>query len=402
MTQLSIDNTEDLNESPPEPRIQSRALEVTKPATGKGFSFIKMYGDKNRTHKYIDYKPAKIYDKGVKWFVWFSFRNPETKKFERFKVYEGINTIPDLEEKKEFAKDLQTAVNIYLKEGNSPFDEEKFEVIKTWTVNQSLAYFKQKIPDMGIRPKTIQSYESFIQMFQDELRLNTNIESLTKQHCQTLLTNLKTKRNWSNTTYNNGLTFGRLLFSYLIQHGITKENPFKQIKPLPENKTKNQPFSDETFELIKKKASPTLLRFLMFLYHTGCRPNEARQLKYEHILRDRKLLFIPGKLSKGKKDGFVPISDSFLQMFPPSEGFIFGTGRNHFSHKFKLLADKLGLNKNQTLYSIKATRAVHLARDGASPYSIQQLFRHSSLDMTQIYLRDLGIMVNTEAADKVR
>jgi len=114
------------------------------------------------------------------------------------------------------------------------------------------------------------------------------------------------------------------------------------------------------------------------------------------------MMLIPGSISKGKKDGYVPVSDAFLNMFTESKGLIFGTSRNVYTTKFLALKRKLKLPEACNLYSIKATRAVHLAEDGVSPYSIQQLFRHSSLDMTQKYLRDLGLSLNREAADKVR
>lgn len=398
-----IFETEDSSD-PPEVSIQSWAHDSVKPATDKDFSFIKSYGDTMGTKKYIDYRPAKLHGKGSKWFVWYSFKNPDTHKMERIKVYEDINRIEDLDERKEYGKQLVDAVNYGLSQGYNPFSKINTVsiAVKNWTLIQGLNYFKQKIPDRGLRKKSVYTYESLLTMFTQNLKAYHNESiNISQATAQSLLDNLRRVKKWSNTSFNNALTFGRLLYSFFVDNNMADKNPFKPVKPLMETKTGNQPFDNKTFERIKKEADPELLRFLMFLYHTGTRPNEARQLKYENILRDRKMVFIPGGLSKGKKDGFVPVSDSFLEMFQ-GEGFIFGKSRNHFTAKFTKLKRKLKLPENMTLYSIKATRAVHLAEDGATPYSIMSLFRHSSLDVTMVYLRGLGINIGREAADKVR
>lgn len=389
----------------PKGQIQSRALDFLKSQRTKDFRFIKTYGDIMGTKiKHVDYIPAKLYDKGKKWFVYYSYRDP-SGKMKRYRVYENINRYTNPKDKREYAEKLIFGVNFQISQvGFDPNGEQVFEVVKNWSVIQSLNYFKQKIPEMGLRKKTSDSYYSFTEMFTQALKRfhQDPINELKKITCQALLDDLTRERRWSNTTRNNALTFGRLWFSYLIEHGITEVNPFKSIKPLQEAKSQNQPFDNDSFERIKKNADTDLYRFILFLYYTGTRPNEARQLKHENIDRGRKILFIPAKLSKGKKDGFVPLSDQFLELFPLGEGLIFGTSINYYTQKFVKLKRKLNLPESYTLYSTKHTRAVHLAEDGASPYAIMQLFRHSSLEITMNYLRGLGISIGREAADKER
>ena len=108
---------------------------------------------------------------------------------------------------------------------------------------------------------------------------------------------------------------------------------------------------------------------------------------------------VPVSVSKNKKDDFVPIPK---ELCFEGKGKIFGRGHNYFSSRFLALRKELKLNENINLYSIKHTRAVHLAEDGVSPYAIMQLFRHSSIDITMTYLRGLGVNVGREAVDKSR
>lgn len=377
-------------------------LRSTEPATTAGFRFIKAYGDIMGTRiKHADYRPAKLYDKGKKWFVYYSFRIEG--KMRRFKVYEDLNRVEG-EEKRDYARKLITGINhVITKEGFDPRNPPCFIPVKTWTLVQGLNYFKQNLQDRGLRKRTIQSYESVLRMMYESFAplLQTSINEVKKHQVASILRSTHSKNGWSNSTFNNNLTFIRSIFNYLVEADIMETNPAKSVKPLPQSVSRHKYFDDETFEKIKNNAPEDLLRFIMFLYHTGTRPNEARQLTYDHILRDRKLLFIPSAISKNKKDDYVPLSDYVLKNFKGT-GFIFGVSVNYFSQKFNKLKEKIGLDKNHTLYSIKHTRAIHLAHDGANPYSIMTLFRHSGLDITMAYLKDLGVDINREAADLAR
>lgn len=371
-----------------------------KPAPVAGFRFLDTFTDKTKTLKHLDYKPAKIY-RGKQWFVFYSFRDPETSRFQRFRVYEDINRVP-LSERESYAELLKDAVNFGLKNGYNPFaPREPVLVVKNWTLGQGLNYFKTRLPERGLRKRTVQSYESVLRMLNKELKplLNESISEVSKKQISIALFNAKKSNGWSNGTFNNNVSFTRAIFNYLIDQEICKENPAARIKPLPEQITKHRYFDNETFKRIKEKADPELLSFIMFLYHTGTRPNEARQLTSENILRERKLLFIPASVSKNKKDDYVPLSDYVLKNYR-KEGKLFDVSVNYFGQKFAKLKKELKLQKDFTLYSIKATRAIHLAQDGANPYTIMSLFRHSSLEITMSYLRDLNVTVNRESVEK--
>lgn len=370
--------------------------EITEPATKAGFSFMNTYGDKTGT---FDYKPAAIY-RGKKWFVYYSFRHPDTGKFRRFRVYEDLNRLEG-KEKNKFALLLQKAINHGLKSGYNPFEGSPLKIIvKNWSLIQGLNYFKQNLYTRGLRKRSQQSYESVLKFLYEFLApvLRNPINEITKQQIGFAFKTAYEKRGWSNTTFNNYVTLTRAIFNYLIEEDIASNNPAK-IKPLPESIRKHKYFSDEVFARIKKHSPPDLLRFIMFLYHTGTRPNEARQLKYENILRDRKLLFIPAAISKNKKDDYIPLSNYVLENYRGT-GLIFPVSVNFYGQKFNKLKKKLKLPAEYTLYSIKHSRALHLAQDNADPYEIMQLFRHSGLHITMAYLRDLGVNIGRQAAEK--
>jgi len=371
-------------------------LEI-QPVKNDGFKFLDYITDKTKTLM-KPYKPAEIH-RGKQWFVYFSYLNQTTQKFKRYKVYENINRYKG-DEKEKYAELLKQAVNLALKEGFNPV-VPKLGTVKNWTLIQGLNLFKQNLENRGLRKRSIQSYQSVLRMLYAETESikNEPIKEITKQQISKLLLSAKSRNTWSNTTFNNNLTFTKAIFNYLIDQEILEVNPAERIKPLPQTITKHRYFDDKTFEKIKEKCDKELLDFIMFLYHTGTRPNEARQLYDHHILRERKLLLIPASISKNKKDDYVPLSDYVLANYQ-QKGRLFKHQVNYYGEKFRKLKESLELLKDYTLYSIKATRAIHLAQDGADPYTIMQLFRHSGLDITMSYLRDLGININREATEK--
>lgn len=381
-------------------------LEPTEPATRAGFSFLRAFGDKTGIMKYVTYKPAEIYRGPKKWFVFYSYRNPTTGKFKRFRVYEDLNRIKG-RDKEQYAQLLKKAINHGLKSGYNPFEGDPFEniplsiAVNNWTLVQGLNYFKTNLINRGLRKRTQQTYQSTLKFLYKYLQpiLNDDIKNLTRHHIASAFRRAQQDNNWTNSTHNNNLTQTKAIFNYLVEEEILEKSPVK-VKPLPETITKHKYFSDEVFKKIKDAASEDLLKFIMFLYHTGTRPNEARQIRYENILRDRKLLFIPASISKNKKDDYVPLTDFVLTNFVKTEGLIFPVSVNYYGMKFTELKKKLKLPQEYTLYSIKHTRAIHLAQDGANPYTIMQLFRHSGLEITMSYLRDLGVNINREAAEK--
>lgn len=367
---------------------------IVKGSKSEPFRFMSGKGEKKG--KDLNYREAVLHDVGKKWYVYYSFYHEG--KWHPKKVYEDINRIKNISDKRAYGMDLVWAVNDALKKGFNPFSLVKLKIEKVWTVNQAVSYFKTKLEERGLRKRTLQSYSSGIRMLEKYFNTNDPLHSLTKSECNTRLLKAHRDNKWSNTTFNNNLTFCRTVWSFLIDNEITKDNPFTLVKPLEQTISRNQAMTDTEWKKVKENADPELLGFLTFLYHTGTRPSEANQLTYSHILQERGLLFIPGKISKNKKDGYVSVSKEYLNTLK-GEGVIFGKPINYFSKKFLALRSELKLNKNVTLYSIKHTRAVHLAEAGASPYSIMQLFRHSSLTITMSYLKSLGLNISTEAAE---
>jgi integrase len=212
------------------------------------------------------------------------------------------------------------------------------------------------------------------------------------------------------------------IFKWLVKKKRIPLNPLSEIEPKKTIATKNKYYDDATAAKLKalmRDVNPYLLKFFSTIYYTATRPkSETRLLKCKYVLWDRGLLFIPGSISKNKKDDYVPLCNEMIELLKDMgvdnadpEFYIFSSkeqpdskpaSANYFSNQFLPLKRKLGLGEEYTLYGAKHLRAIHLAQDGINPYELMRLFRHSSLDITMNYLRDLGLADNTEIFNKGR
>jgi len=371
-----------------------------------GFSFLHTFGDKKGTELMKTYKPATIRRSKDKWYVEYAYRNPGSGKFDRIKVYENINRMKG-EDREAYAEQLRKAVDHALKLGFNPFEADKDPLtvaVKNWSLIEGLNYFKQNLPNRGLRHRSVQSYQSVLRMLYKELDAvkNAGIKAITRQHVSAALSTAKHKNSWNNTTYNNNLTFTKAIFNYLINEeaGILDTSPAAKIKPLPQTIVGNQAWTDKEFELIREKADPELLRFIMFIYYTGIRPASAVKMHSDHILEDgNDQIVIRGDMVKSKRVHRVPVTKEFIAEYKTGDK-LFKYSKNHYTKKFQTLREDLELSDNIKLYSVKHTRAVHLVQAGASPYVIMDLFGHHSLEVTMSYMRDAGLGLNREATIK--
>jgi integrase len=393
-------------------------------APGAVFRFLKPISATIMPQPFSSYRPPRLV-KGKRWYIEYWYRVPESlrnqypKDFERFRVFEDINR----HKSDEYANLLLKAVEDRLRDGYSPFAHEKVIVTEgkqttRITLNYALEQFSAYCIDKGLREKTLQNYGTTINYLQEYFlkgnRIYEPLITISKDDIKKFIAHIRKEKKLGNTTVNNYVSFLRVIFNWFVREEWIEKSPVK-IETLPQQATRHTYYTDAIAKKLKdlmKQSSPELYQFCQFIYYTATRPkSEARFLQVKHILFDRKLLFVPASISKNKKDDYIPIGAELLKMLAdrkkqPADYYIFGGNKNrsanYFSQLYKPYKDKLGLNENYTIYSWKHSRAIHLADAGANPYDIMKLFRHSSLEITMKYLRDLGLNISSEIHDKSR
>ena len=144
---------------------------------------------------------------------------------------------------------------------------------------------------------------------------------------------------------------------------------------------------------------------LSTIYACGLRISEGVSLKVSHIDSDRMVIHVHD--GKGKKDRYVPLPESNLQMMRDywvthrNPVWIFpilaprcsdpSTAPNHMStssvrQAFKLALLESGVQKEATVHTLRHSYATHLLEKGVSLRTIQAYLGHARLSTTAIYL----------------
>jgi len=157
------------------------------------------------------YSEPKIYtgsnDLSKRWYVYFSYRNPQTGKLKRQPpVYGEANKLKTKTARLEYLTTIRSVLSSMLKKGYSPYEDaqitdkriearEKQQIIcvtknqidsqrKEYTVKEALEFaFKQRSPSWKKKSATtlVGHYNSFMEWLEENKLLDHNIKDLKKE-----------------------------------------------------------------------------------------------------------------------------------------------------------------------------------------------------------------------------
>lgn len=145
---------------------------------------------------------------------------------------------------------------------------------------------------------------------------------------------------------------------------------------------------------------------IAFIYSHGLRISECQRFKVFDFDKDRSIINIRG--AKGKKDRIVPFSENcrdilskYFMVYNPKE-YLF-KGENELYSKtsirniFNRAVEKIGINKDVHIHSLRHSFATHLLDQGYDITYIQKILGHSRITTTMIYTQ-----VSTNSISKIQ
>lgn len=374
----------------------------------------------------------RLYDAGgdvkKQWFVYFTATDPLSEKNKRFRIYEGFSKYKTANAKRKHGKNLCQDYKEKLLNGWNPFErlgvvyendlryklaDEKFQILKK--DKRDFEYFVNMFMQQKksiLRKSSEHTYRSKMRWFKYFLLknnlLNQDVSGFTIDDAGKFNRFLFEDRNLSPKSVNAYNNILAELFEYinLILSGQNRQidNVFKKTKRYKTTTKKPQVYNMSQIrklsEIIEQNDKQMWL-FIRLLFNCFIRPIEQRFLKIKHIDFVAGRIFIPGTISKNKKDNWVDVPqyvmDDFFtegyQDYDP-EYYVFSikgkpwlkpVGKNYFYRKFAEYRDKAGLPKDMILYAFKHTGVAELKKSGADWLEIQNQLRHASLDQVIEY-----------------
>jgi integrase len=217
----------------------------------------------------------------------------------------------------------------------------------------------------------------------------------------------------SNTTKNHYLTAGKMFFNYLMEAGQVTANPLKSFKKLPENRERKGILTSEQFitlihhteqhgDLIRKITGKERSMLYTLAGTTGLRRSEILSLRWRDF--ENTAVFIDGGRTKNGKDAHQPLPQDVAEAFTAWKVSKHGkdadrvfdtlTTNHRPSEMIRKDLEAAGLPTEDRagneicFHSLRNTYITLLANGSTPAKVIQQLARHSSLDLTMnIYAR---------------
>lgn len=238
---------------------------------------------------------------------------------------------------------------------------------------------------------TIDTYTFFVADFVAFYK-NKTLETLTNRDVELYIESVFIKRKYSISTQRQFISALKLFIAYEPSTHI--EN-LELVRPNKDKKLPNVLSKEEIIRLIASTQNLKHRAVITLLYSGGLRIGELINLRIEDFNFERKQIFI--KNSKGRKDRYVTLADSFLPMlknylmtYKPQYYFVEGQPKLKYSASSirKFLSKNVarsGIKTKVTPHVLRHSYATHLMEDGVGLRHIQVLLGHSKPETTMIY-----------------
>ena len=367
----------------------------------------------------IDYIPAQLHRTNNGWYVDYYAFHPGLNKLHRKQI--RVNKIKSVTERRKFAKRLIQKINIRLAEGWNPFAEQ--EAPKSfYRLSQAISSFLEDKRDL--RADTLRAYNNFLKLFQKwcEEKFQSdifiiNIDSIVAiEYMENVW-----RRNIEALRYNNYLRFQILFFNWLIEHKFSKANPFASIKKKKENSKKRimdiDPEDRRKIRDYLRMHNKQYLAIVLMAFHTLLRPKEITYLRAKNIDLKKQVIYISGSFSKNHKDRIATIPNVMVPLlkeilfYVRQDDYLFSDNnfmpgkkqitRRYMGRYWEHLREHLKLKKEVQFYSLRDSGIIQKLRDGLDPQAVMELADHSSLEITNKYVKMARKEANKEAMKKI-
>ncbi len=360
---------------------------------------------------FVDYKPAELKQTSSKdWRIVFYVKEPGKNRFKRFRKRVPVIGVKTL--RKQYAQRMCTSINERLQKGWSPFYDgsakSDMKTVKS-VIDQFLTQTERKLKDNLVRPDTLRAYKSYSKNFNSFLKSKSKEELLCIEYTRPLIIEfldyIYYEKKRTARTSNNYLFFCRKLAIFMVDHNYLPNNPADKILKRQTGRKKREVLPaylrDDIFNYLTNASKP-YLTLCLCVYFCFIRRTELTKLKVKHVDLINNTIFIPGSISKNKKDGVVTIPkklkkriaihiDGFRkdQFLFSNNDFLPGQEKlnpKKVSDEWAKVRSNLGFANKYQFYSLKDTGITNLLLLGVPAKKVRDQARHHDIRITEAYI----------------
>ncbi|WP_412983896.1 tyrosine-type recombinase/integrase [Pontimicrobium sp. IMCC45349] len=415
------------------------------------------------------FSTPKIYtangDLKKRWYVYFSYRNPDTGKLQRMKnIYGKANTYKTKENRLSVLTTYSKRLQLLLNDGYNPFKDntdlfinkrqdskvkkevKPNEVAEVISINEKQSIKSSSVIketslvegfDKGLKLKqnlvserTLKDYKGrvgkFINWINEHFSEVKTIEQLTKKMTMAFLNDVQVRtsaRNRNNYRIDLGSIMQVLEDNEIMLVNFMRRIPVLKTKP-ERHKRYTAEMQEQIFNLLEKE-DPILLLYIKFISYNLLRPIEVCRLRVKDIdLKNNTVQFkaknstlktkiIPKILkddlpdiSKLKPNNFLFTASEFGGQWDATET----NRRDYFTKRFKkVVKDHFNLGNDYGLYSFRHTYITKLYRQlekefdpNTAKSKLMQITGHLTMDALEKYLRNIDAQLPADYSELLK
>ncbi|MDT8394241.1 MAG: site-specific integrase [Bacteroidales bacterium] len=356
----------------------------------------------------VDYIPASLQEE-KEWRIVYYAKDPQTGKLRRKRI--RVGKIKSVKERRLWAKKMIYNINCKLHEGWNPFIESENSRQYHCIKEVLEAFLRDK---RGLRDDTLRTYfneVSFLQKFiNKKYDENMYAVSFDQQMAVIYMETTWATREIGAVRYNNILAVCRVIFNWMVEKEYIKQNPFDKIKKKKTgSKTRVMDIDKADREKIRdylQKQNRPYYAIMMFAFHSLLRPKEISYIKIGDIDLEKQVVVVRGSVAKNHNTRYAPIPDvmvdlvrELIEEVTPQRknwylfsayGFRPGPVRRdsrEIARYWSVLRKNLRLKKEIQFYSLRDSGIIQMIRDGRSPKEVMEAADHSSIEVTNKYVK---------------
>ncbi|MEZ7496498.1 hypothetical protein QO206_13450 [Leeuwenhoekiella aequorea] len=327
--------------------------------------------------------------KGLRWYVYFSYKNPKTGKFEKHYPSFPINSdYPEFDDRYRHIIALYKATKALLMDGFSPYVDAdgEYKVTVNKAFKEALAIKKKEVKatTYGDYANRMENLERFL----SKKHINY-VADIEKSHIFEFLNSYSAKNS------NNFKSAISSVFSVLSDQDLIKVNFVKELRNKVERKKSVRTYSDKEVENISgilRGNDPQLDIFIKMVSYLFFRPIELVELKKENIDFKNNLILLDTKQKDGKTK-IIPelFRDELYEFVKHRTGFLFSPHdngkwdiptqdkRKYYTLRFSRFRNKYNIDADFKIYGFRYTYITKLYLKLREELSIEDTIKKLSL-----------------------